>query len=325
MGTPTVLVTGAAGYIGSVLCGHLLSAKCRVIAVDKLMWGNANSIAGYFGNNLFEFHGIDLTSGNPPKKLYEQADIIIPLAAVVGAPLCNHFSRLATETNYIVINDMVSCLWPKQRVIYPNTNSGYGASGDKLVTEYDSLNPISLYGQTKCGAENVILAHENSVSMRLATVFGVSPRMRMDLLINDFTEKVTRIKHPFSFVNPQTSINLFEPNFRRNGVHIQDVCKAFMFFVKNYHLKGAFNLALPEANLTKLQITETICRTLGVSTFVIRPDAGQDEDKRDCFVSSEKIMKAGFKFEHGLKDGVSEVSQFCGLLNKKMVAEMRNA
>lgn len=323
MGTPTVLVTGAAGYIGSVLVGHLLSAKFRVIAIDKLMWGNHASLSGYFGNPLFEFHRLDLEAGKPPQRLYERADILVPLAALVGAPLCTSFQKLAIETNFYVISDMVKGLSPQQRVIFPNTNSGYGASGDKFVTELDPLNPISVYGITKCDAENVVLAHGNSVSLRLATVFGVSPRMRMDLLINDFTEKVTRIKLE-SADKPVPYLNLFEPHFRRNGVHVQDVAKAFLFAMKNYHMNGQFNLALPEANLTKLSLAEKICYTLGVTTMVIKADAGKDEDKRDCFVSSEKLMKCGFTFEHGLVDGIKEVSQYCQLFARKVATEMRN-
>lgn len=324
MGTPTVLVTGAAGYIGSVLVGHLLSAKFRVIAIDKLMWGNYASLSNYFGNPLFEFHRLDLEAGNPPRRLYDRADVLVPLAALVGAPLCNSYERIATNINFHVISDMVKGLSPQQRVIYPNTNSGYGASGEKLVTELDPLNPISVYGKTKCQAEDVVLAHGNSVSLRLATVFGVSPRMRMDLLINDFTEKITRIKCPPSFTEYVGSLSLFEPHFRRNGVHVCDVSKAFLFAMKNYHMNGQFNLALPDANLTKLGLAEKICHTLGVSTMVIKADAGKDEDKRDCFVSSEKLMKCGFVFEHGLTDGIKEVSQYCQLFDRQTAAKMRN-
>jgi nucleoside-diphosphate-sugar epimerase len=182
---PTVLVTGCAGYIGSVLVGRLLAANYRVIGVDNLRYQNGPALFQYVGNPNFEFHLGSVTSVGGIIKLADKADAVIPLAALVGAPICDEHHEAAEKINRDAVVDMVRGLSPNHTVIYPNTNSGYGQTdGTSFVTEEDPLNPISLYGRTKCDAEKAVLDHPRGTSLRLATVFGVSPRMRTDLMVN---------------------------------------------------------------------------------------------------------------------------------------------
>tara|TARA_B110000971_G_C19973594_1_gene483834 strand:- start:678 stop:1505 length:828 start_codon:yes stop_codon:yes gene_type:complete len=236
------------------------------------------------------------------KDLYKKSDIIIPLAAIVGAPLSAKMPKETEEINFGSIDFMCKNLSKDQRVIMPVTNSGYGiGKKDEMCDENSPLNPISAYGKTKVKAESVIMERENSISYRLATVFGTSERMRVDLLVNNFT--YIAVKEKF--------LLLYEPHFRRNYIHILDVVGGMIFGIKNFSdLKGnIYNLGLSEANLTKEQLCLEIQKIVEDFKFEIDKD-GKDEDKRDYFVSNQKIEKKGFKATHSLHDGIKELKKY---------------
>ena len=319
MSVPRILVTGCAGYIGSTLVGHLLKARCRVIGVDNLMFDNGSALLPFLGDPNFEFFNGDVTDSALMVSLVRYCDSIVPLAAIVGAPLCDREPSLAKAVNYEAIKTIVAAASPDQRIVYPNTNSGYGQTdGNSFVTEEDPLTPISVYGRTKCDAEKVVLDHPNSATLRLATVFGASPRMRMDLMVNDFTGRIYALKQTGG------SFSIFEPHFKRNFVGVQDVARAFLFMLMNSWHKGAYNLGLPTANLTKMELALRICDVLGVSREVVKVGDGKDPDQRNYLVSNDKILSAGFEFRHDLETGIREVAQVVSLLPAEQVKKMRN-
>jgi len=336
MSTPNVLVTGCCGYIGSVLVGQLLNAGCRVIGVDNLFYKNGYAVLPYLGHERFQFFRMDVQDTRNLAFLAEQCDVIIPLAAMVGAPICEkdeHHIRWATSINSWSITDLVESLSPNQRVIYPNTNSGYGQTeGDRYVTEHDLLAPISVYGKTKCEGEKAVLNHPNGVSLRLATVFGASPRMRMDLMVNDFTWRLFNIRHRLNLresgktigtTKADVQLSIYEPHFKRNFVHVRDVCNAFLFMLGRHHLRGPYNLGLPTANLTKMELAHAICDILGLDRRVVVVGNGEDPDKRNYLVSNEKILSTGFLFKHTLEMGVREVETVCSTCSTQL-GDMRN-
>lgn len=333
MSSPTVLVTGCAGYIGSVLVGDLLESGCQVIGVDCFAYHNACGVMPHIGKHRFEFHYGLVEDEQLMKPLANRADVIIPLAALVGAPICERFQSLAKCTNLDAVRMLVGLCSPAQRILYPNTNSGYGSTdGVKPCTEKDPMNPISVYGVTKCEAEKAVLDHPNSAVLRLATVFGVSPRMRFDLMVNDFTQKLSRLRWQ-PCATPTPRLEIFEPHFKRNFVHVRDVSRAFRFLMGRQWLTGPFNLGLPTANLTKWELATRVCDVIGLSHQAVSVGVGIDPDRRNYLVSNEKIMKAGFFFEHELEHGINEVSLLCkilhsGLSNDEMAEQlntMRNA
>jgi len=220
-----VLITGGAGYLGSVIVGKLLNEGYQVIVLDKLLF-NQTSLLQYTSNPNFEFHYGDVRNATELERLCDEADIIIPLAAIVGFPACAADPKLAKEINFDQIVNIVKFTMGKnKKILYPNTNSGYGiVEGQTECTEESPLTPISVYGQTKCEAENFLRISTDAIIFRLATVFGVSPRMRTDLLVNDFTYKAITDKY----------IVVFEKSFKRNFIHIEDVASAFLFMLKNY-------------------------------------------------------------------------------------------
>ena len=287
-----ILITGAAGYIGSLLTTRLILLGYNIIALDNLSLSK-NSLSHLFLYNNFSF--IDGIS-----KLIKKVDFIIPLAALVGAPLCEKFPKLTMQTNLLSIEFMLKKINKKQKIIYPNTNSGYGiGKKDKFCDENSPLNPISLYGKTKVEAEKIIIKHRNSVVFRLATIFGYSYRMRTDLLINFLVkEAVTKKK-----------IKIFEPHFRRNYVHISDVVDAFIFTIINFKkMRGKiFNLGLSNANLTKIQLANKIKNVLKKTKIEILKNR-KDPDKRDYYVSNKKLEKYGYKAKTSLKTGIKELS-----------------
>jgi nucleoside-diphosphate-sugar epimerase len=311
-----VMVTGAAGYIGSVLCSRLVGAGFKVLGVDCFLYHNQSAILHLIGEKKFDFleHDVRDVSGMAP--YIQQADAIIPLAAIVGAPACEQNPSLATQVNSLAIRDLVGQLSPSQRIIFPNTNSGYGqTNGQTFVSEKDPLCPVSHYGQTKLEAENAILDHPQAVSLRLATVFGPSPRMRFDLLVNDFTRRLCQDRH----------ISIFEPHFQRNFVHVRDVARLFKRMLRDDHLEGVYNIGLPEAQLSKLELAYFIAGLLGLYP----PDAvtiaeGRDPDQRNYKVSSERLLATGFSFAYDLADGVLDMAGMLSLLNPTEINRMQN-
>lgn len=311
-----ILVTGGAGYLGSVLVGRLLSLSYEVVVLDKLIF-NQTSLLQYTSNSKFKFIHGDVRNEQLLEKLCNEADVIIPLAAIVGFPACDAEPQLAREINFQQIVNIVKFTNGKgKKILYPNTNSGYGvAKGETYCTEESPLNPISIYGSTKCEAENFLRTSTDAIIFRLATVFGVSPRMRTDLLVNDFTYKSITDKY----------IVVFEKNFKRNFIHIQDVAYTFCFMIQHYEkYKGeVFNVGLSNANLSKQELLEKI--QSHVKDFAVTyNDYYQDPDKRDYIVSNEKIEATGWMPQWGLDRGIKELIMAYQMIVPKMGAEFRN-
>jgi nucleoside-diphosphate-sugar epimerase len=309
-----VLITGGAGYLGSVIVDKLLSVGYGVIVLDKLLF-NQTSLLQYTSNPNFKFIYGDVRNEELLEKLCNEVDIIIPLAAIVGFPACASDPQLAKEINFNQISNIVKFAKHK-KILYPNTNSGYGiGEGQTECTEESPLNPISVYGQTKCDAENFLRANTSAITFRLATVFGVSPRMRTDLLVNDFTYKAITDKY----------IVVFEKSFKRNFIHIEDVASAFLFMLQNYDkYKGeVFNLGLSDANLSKQELLEKI--QSHVKDFAVSyNDYYEDPDKRDYIVSNEKVEATGWKPEWNLDMGIKQLIMAYQMIVPKMGAEFRN-
>lgn len=297
-----ILITGGAGYIGSVLTNELIKHKYnKITVVDKLIFKQC-SLKSLIKKKKIDFYNCDVRDYNKMKNLYVNSDIIIPLAALVGAPLCEKFKKETVEINQDSIRFLVENCSKQQRIIFPVTNSGYGiGDANKSCDEKSQLNPISLYGKTKVQAEKFILSKENTICFRLATVFGVSPRMRIDLLVNNFVLIALQKKY----------LKLYEPHFRRNYIHIKDVVDAFIFAMNNFEIlkNETYNLGLSEANLTKENLCKEIQKVIKDFIFEIGYDQ-EDQDKRDYFVSNDKIEKKGFKASRSLSSGIKELLEF---------------
>ena len=293
-----ILITGGAGYLGSMLATKLVSMNYYVTVVDMLKY-DKNSLSHLFGSKNFKFILGDVRKISCIKKMIRKQDFIFPLAALVGAPLCEKFKKNTIETNVNSIKNLIKYLKFGQKIIYPTTNSGYGiGEKNKYCDENSPLKPISLYGQTKAEAERIVISYKNSVCFRLATVFGYSYRMRTDLLVNNFVEKAVK----------KNKLDLFEPYFRRNYIHISDVVSAFIYAIKNFNkLKGqTYNLGLSSANLTKLALAKRLKKK--IKNLKIRIIKNKfDPDKRDYYVSNKKIEKAGFKPSISLEEGIEEL------------------
>ena len=291
-----VLITGGAGYLGSNLTRHLLEAGYSVTVLDNLMYDQV-TLLHLFGNPKFQFELGDVRDKKLLQELVGLNDVIIPLAAIVGMPACKANPELTVAVNYQQVADIVEVLRGDQKLILPNTNSQYGSS-DSIITEESPFNPLSLYAKTKCDAENTMLANGNGVSLRLATVFGVSPRMRTDLLVNDFVYK--------SVVDGY--LVLFEAHFKRNYIHVQDIARTFQFIIENYEkCKGhAFNVGLSTANLSKLELAETIKKYIP-SLVIKQDDFKEDFDKRNYIVSNEKLESLGWKPIYDLDYGIKQL------------------
>ena len=294
-----ILITGGAGYIGSMLCTKLLEEGHIVTVVDLLKYDKGSLNHLYFNKN-FKLICDDIRKVNLMKKLIKQHDFIIPLAALVGAPLCEKFKKEALSTNLGSIKTLCNFATKKNKVIYLTTNSGYGiGEKNKYCDENSPLKPISLYGRTKCDGEDLVRSKiKNHVCFRLATVFGHSYRMRSDLLVNNFV--YTAIK--------KKKLTLFEPHFRRNFIHVRDVVNAIIFTMKNFNrLKdNVYNLGLSSANISKIMLARKIQKQYKKLRIKIVTNR-KDPDKRDYFVSNKKIEKKGFKAKISLEDGITEL------------------
>lgn len=293
-----ILVTGGSGYIGSILVLELLARGFEVVVLDNLVY-DQTSLLDCCANKNFNFIKGDICDHSLVNSLLSEFDVIIPLASIVGVPACNINPTLSKLVNYDAHMNIIKNISPAQKVLFPTTNSGYGiGEKDSYCTEKSPLRPISEYGRTKVEIEKALLDKGNAVTFRLATAFGLSPRMRMDLLVNDFTYRAHR----------DGFIILFEEHFRRNYVHIRDVVKAFIFGIDNYNkMKGEpYNVGLSSANLTKRQLCEKI-KEYVPEFYIHSASVGEDPDKRDYLVSNEKIETLGWKPDYTLNDGIQEL------------------
>jgi nucleoside-diphosphate-sugar epimerase len=292
-----VLITGAAGYLGSVLTPMLLKEGYDVVALDNFMYGQSSLLDCCIYKQFQVVRG-DARDEVLMKQLMKDADYIIPLACIVGMPACNADPIRADSTNLGAIRMMLD-ISKEQRIIFANTNSGYGkGEKNKYCTEETPLKPVSLYGKLKVEAEREILDAGNSLTLRLATVFGCSPRMRMDLLVNDFVYRAVKDRY----------IVLSEPNFKRNYIHIRDVARAFIFCIEHFEdMKGqAYNVGLSDANLSKRELCEEIKKQIP-DLYIHEAEFMEDVDKRDYIVSNEKIEKVGYKPIFSLSYGIQEL------------------
>ncbi|KKU70542.1 MAG: HrEpiB [Parcubacteria group bacterium GW2011_GWA2_47_21] len=293
-----ILITGGAGYIGSVLTPTLLEEGYGVTVLDNFMF-RQNSLADCCQYKNFNVVRGDCRDEKIVKPLLKNADIIIPLAALVGAPLCDQNKIAAETTNFEAVKMLCKLASKNQKVLIPITNSGYGiGEKGKFCTEESPLRPISLYGITKVKAEEVVLQRENSLSFRLATVFGMSPRMRLDLLVNDFVYRAVTDR----------ALVIFEGHFKRNYIHIRDVVRVFIHGIKNFQKMkgGSYNVGLDDANLSKLELAAAIKKHLPKFVYLEAP-IGEDPDKRDYIISNARIAKTGFKPKWSLDDGIAEL------------------
>lgn len=310
--TTHVLVTGGAGYLGSVICEHLLEAGYKVTALDMLLFGQT-SLFHLCGDKNFEFIFGDCRDEQVMRKALKGVDVIIPLAAVVGAPACDRDPWLTKELNFEAIKMLNRVRSKDQRIVYPTTNSGYGTkSGNSFCTEDTPLEPISLYGQTKCDAEKELLDSQSAVTLRLATVFGLSPRMRLDLLVNHFTYMAVT----------EGYLVIFEKDFKRNFVHIRDVADCFIHCIQNFdQMKGLpYNVGLDAANISKEELALAIKEHVP-NFFVHFSEVGSDPDKRNYIVSNQRLREAGFEAKRSLSDGIQELIKGYRMLKRN---PMRN-
>jgi nucleoside-diphosphate-sugar epimerase len=293
-----ILVTGGAGYIGSMLVPELLRLGHDVTVVDNFMYGQA-SLNHCCGFTKFNVVNGDIRHIDFIKPFYEAAEVIIPLAAYVGAPLCNKDQVGAHTVNHDAVIAMLKMLRNDQRVLMPTTNSAYGSGGEgNLCDEKSPLNPISKYAIAKVAIEEDLMQRENSISMRLATVFGMSPRMRTDLLVNDFVYRAVYDRF----------IVLFEGHFKRNYIHVKDVVRAFVHGINDFEkMRGnIYNVGLSEANLSKAELCSRIRNH--ISDFVVmEAPLASDPDKRNYVVSNEKIEATGWKPNVSLDAGIREL------------------
>jgi nucleoside-diphosphate-sugar epimerase len=293
-----VLVTGGAGYIGSVLCEHLLAAGHRVTVVDILRYGEAR-LLHLCADPAFEFVLGDVRDERLMRRLARKADVLIPLAAIVGAPACDHDPWLAEAVNREAIDLLERLRSPRQLIVFPTTNSGYGTrSGDVHCTEATPLEPISHYGRTKAEAETHLLQRPNVITLRLATVFGASPRLRLDLLVNHFVHAAVT----------DGFLVIFEKEFKRNFVHIRDVADCFLHCLAHggEMVGRPYNVGLDEANLSKEELAERI--RIHVPGFYVHfASIGSDPDKRNYIVSNQRLRDAGFAAQRSLDDGIREL------------------
>ena len=293
-----VLITGGAGYIGSILTERLLADGHAVTVLDSFIYGQT-PLFHLCANPAFSCVRADARDEACMKRLLATHDAIIPLAAIVGAPACDRDPWTATAVNFDAIRMLNRLRGTGQMVVYPNTNSGYGTKGgSSYCTEESPLAPISLYGVDKCRAEEELLAHPQSITLRLATVFGASPRMRTDLMVNDFVHQAVT----------QGTLVIFEKNFKRNFVHVRDVAECFLFCLKNFdRLKGRpYNFGNDAINMTKEELALKV-KAHVPSLFIHFSDIRSDPDKRDYIVSSERMRKAGLTAERSLDAGIAEL------------------
>jgi nucleoside-diphosphate-sugar epimerase len=293
-----ILLTGGAGYLGSVITEHLLAAGHHVTVLDNLLYSQ-HSLWHFCANPRFDFVFGDARDERTMTGLVRKADAILPLACIVGAPACDRDPIQAQGVNTDAIRLLLKLRSPSQAVVYPTTNSGYGTqSGAVYCTEETPLEPISLYGQTKVDAERAVLEAPHTVTLRLATVFGMSPRMRLDLLVNHFVYAAVTDGY----------LVIFEKDFKRNYVHIRDVADCFLYCLNNMPKMAGkpYNCGLDAANLSKAELALKIKEHVP-NFFIHFAEVGQDPDKRNYIVSNQRLREAGFSAQRSLDDGICEL------------------
>jgi nucleoside-diphosphate-sugar epimerase len=300
-----VLITGGAGYLGSVLTEVLLNKNYYVTVLDNLIY-KQTSVAPFAYHPNFDFMLGDVTNESTLKSLVESHDVIIPLAAIVGMPACKAQPELTVKVNYEQVKNITKWATKDQMILIPNTNSQYGSSTE-IITEDSPFKPLSLYAETKCDAENAVLDSGNGIALRLATVFGMSYRMRMDLLVNDFVYK--------SLENGY--LVLFESHFVRNYIHVRDIANTFLFMIENYEKcnNNAFNVGLTSANCSKLVLAETIKKYIP-ELVIVQNDFKQDFDQRNYIVSNAKLESQGWVPNFTLENGIQELIKGYQLITK---------
>ena len=293
-----ILVTGGAGYIGSTMISFLLDAGHSVTVIDNFMFGEA-TLNNYCHHNNFDVVNGDARVRDVMQPLIAKADVVLPLAAIVGAPLCAKDPIAAKTTNNDAVRLMLDLASKDQKIMMPTTNSAYGSGEEgNYCTEESPLNPISSYAIEKVEVEKALMERENSISFRLATVFGMSPRMRIDLLVNDFTHRAVNDK----------AVVLFESHFKRNYIHVRDVSNVFLHGLSNFDtMKGeVFNVGLSSANVSKRQLCETIAEQLPTFVF-LEHDLAKDPDQRNYIVSNAKLEATGWQPDFTLERGIAEL------------------
>jgi len=300
------LITGGAGYLGSVMVDALLAEGHRVTVLDNFMFSQT-PLNHLCANPRFNVVRGDCRDESVVRPLLKNADYIVPLAALVGAPLCDRDTTGAETINRDAVTMLTRLASKEQRIFLPVTNSGYGVGeAGKFCTEETPLRPISLYGRTKVEAEKAVLDRGNAITFRLATVFGMSPRMRIDLLVNDFVYRA---------VNDRAVV-LFEAHFKRNYLHVRDVARVFIHGMRNFDAmkNQPYNVGLSDANISKAELCDRIKKWLPKFVYMEAP-IGEDPDKRDYIVSNEKVEKTGFKPAYSLDDGIQELIKGYRMVN----------
>lgn len=307
-----ILVTGGAGYLGSILVPRLLQENHNVTVLDNFIYNQTPLLDYCIDSKLTIVRG-DTRDQMLMEKLIANADAIFPLACLTGAPLCDKDPWAARQILFEAVRMITEIASPQQKIIFPTTNSGYGiGEKDKFCTEDTPLRPVSLYGKLKVEAEKAVL-DAGGITLRLATAFGLSPRMRLDLLVNDFVYRAVFDR----------SIVLFEASFNRNFIHVRDVAKAFAHAVNHFdEMKGqAYNIGLSDANLNKRELCEKI-RKYVPEFHIIESEIGQDPDKRDYLVSNEKIEGTGYQPDVSLDDGIQELIKGFKILKRNQYANI---
>lgn len=309
-----ILITGGAGYIGSVLTPELLKQGHEVTVIDNFMYNQPSLLDSCHYKTLKVVRG-DVRNEKLIANHIKGKDFIIPLACLVGAPLCDRDPHAAKSINLEAIKLILRLRESNQKIIFPNTNSGYGRQqeGASFCDENTPLEPITLYGQLKVEAEKAILESGNGITLRLATVFGISPRMRLDLLVNDFAYRALNDRF----------VILFEPHFKRNYIHVRDVAAAFIHCMNNFEVmkNETYNIGLSEANLSKLELCQEIQKQLPDFVFM-ESKIGEDPDKRNYIVSNEKIEKTGFKPQVSLQEGIMELIKGYQIIKRNQFANI---
>ena len=308
-----ILVTGGAGYIGSVLVPELLRQGHEVVVIDNFIY-NQNSLLDCCHNEKLTVIRGDVRDKKLILRCIRKVDVIFPLACLTGAPLCNKDPIGAKSVNFDALKMILELRGKDQPIIFPTTNSGYGISQKGVCcTEKTPLNPISLYGRLKVEIEKILLDSGNCITLRLATAFGISPRMRLDLLVNDFTYRAVMDKY----------IVIFQAHFKRNYIHVRDVSGAFIHCLENFEkMKNEpYNVGLSDANLSKWDLCEEIKKQVPDFYFV-ESNVGEDPDKRDYIVSNEKIEGAGFRAKTSLQKGIAELIKGFQIIRKNQFSNV---